>query len=293
VGTCTPTLPRCDSKSKYLLAFGFVVTDERALALLIEESGLANASVVIASCESEGAQVGWEPERPIYPASMIKLPIAAALALRCAAETLGWDDTVEVDPSNLTANDAPSPCVPGARLPLGLLMHEMLAASDNVATNVLIDVLGRDTIGPACAPLGLRSTAVRRKLSGSSPLVDDPAATGRNAHPAGDAARLLAAVANDAFAGARRIYDALRAQRWNDKLSQGLRSGDVFAHKTGDTSAVSHDGGILELAGGGRVIVVAYTELPSCPENDAKLAAFARALRPMLDRPPFSSRSNP
>jgi beta-lactamase class A len=159
----------------------------------------------------------------------------------------------------------------------------MLSASDNVATNVLIDVLGRETIAPACAPFGLRATAVRRKLSGSDPLIDDPAATGRNAHPAADAALLLRAIALEAVPAAGLIYDALRAQHWNDKLSRGLRDGDEFAHKTGETSQVSHDGGILKLPGGSRFILVVYTPLPSCPETDAKFAGFASAIRPYFD----------
>ncbi len=66
-------------------------------------------------------------------------------------------------------------------------------------------------------------------------------------------------------------------------MPRGLREGDRFAHKTGDTDEVSHDGGILTLANGRRFVLVVYTALPSSPEADARLAAFARALRPQLD----------
>ena len=214
---------------------------------------------------------------------MIKLPVALALAVRCSAGDLGWDDEVTIGAENLTANDAPSPCVAGASLSLAELNFEMISASDNVATNVLIDVLGRETIGQACTRFGLRDTAVRRKLSGST-LIDDPGATGRNTHPAGDAALILRAIALGTAPAADRLYAALRAQIWNDKLSRGLVAGDRFVHKTGDTSEVSHDGGILLLADGRRFVLVVYTALPSSPENDARFAAFARALRPYFDR---------
>ena len=72
---------------------------------------------------------------------------------------------------------------------------------------------------------------------------------------------------------------------WNTKLSAGLEPGDRFAHKTGDTDDSSHDGGILELARGGRYVIVAYSELASNDETDARFAAFMRRLRPMLDAP--------
>lgn len=252
------------------------------LAWLAREAGLVSPSIVLEPllALSEGAAL--DPERPTYPASMIKLPIGLALATRCASGDLDWNDHVTICAENVTANDAPSPCVEGAVLSLGELLFEMLSASDNVATNALIDVLGRETIGPACEAFGLRSTAVRRKLSGIT-LIDDPSATGRNAHPASDAALVLRAIALGTAPAADRLYGALRAQLWNDKISRGLRAGDRFVHKTGDTSEVSHDGGMLQLADGRRFILVVYSALPSCPQNDARFAAFARALRPYFD----------
>jgi len=48
----------------------------------------------------------------------------------------------------------------------------------------------RDRASADLAALGFRGTAVRRKLSGALPLISDPAATGRNTHPAAEAAAL-------------------------------------------------------------------------------------------------------
>jgi hypothetical protein len=82
------------------------------------------------------------------------------------------------------------------------------------------------------------------------------------------------------------VYDALLAQRWNDKLSRGWRPGDVFAHKTGETDEVSHDGGILTLPGGRRFVIVVYTEMGSSPAADGRLGEFAKRLRPLLESSP-------
>jgi len=217
---------------------------------------------------------------------MIKVPIAASLALRVAAGAAGLEDVVAVDASNMTTNDAPSVFQPGYRAKAGELMAAMLARSDNVATNVLIDFLGRERITSDCAALGLSATAVRRKLSGSPPLIDDPEATGRNAHPAADAASLFARIDAEAGGRMRDVMASLEAQFWNDKLSGGWAPGDRFAHKTGETDEVSHDGGILTLAGGRRFVVVVYTELPSGPDADARLQEFSRTLRPYLTEGP-------
>ncbi len=259
--------------------------EEGELAELSGQCGLTEASLVVEELDSWGAVVAsarLRADAPIYPASMIKLPIGMVLAALCEARAYAWSDDVLVERANLTSNDAPSPFVEGYVAPLGAFAHAMLARSDNVATNVLIDVLGRDTITRACGAFGLTGTNVARKLSGSLPLIDDPEATGRNSHPASDAAHLLRFLARDAAQRPNVVWDALSAQYWNGKLSLGLEPGDTFIHKTGDTDEVSHDGGILILPGGRRFVVVAYTPLPSGPQTDERFAAFMRALRPHL-----------
>jgi beta-lactamase class A len=214
---------------------------------------------------------------------MIKVPIAAALAVLWAGGTRRPDDRVRVEAAQMTANDAPSPFVAGYETTLREAAHAMIAASDNVATNVLIDALGRERITEICRrELGLPATAVRRKLSGSLPLIDDPAATGRNAHPAADAAALFEAIDRERTGRFAALYGALAAQIWNDKLAAALRPGDAFAHKTGDTDEVSHDGGLLTLADGRRFVLVVYTGLASTRESDARVAAFGRLLREAL-----------
>jgi beta-lactamase class A len=215
-----------------------------------------------------------EAARAFYPASMIKVPIAAALAVLCARGERSLENLVRVSPHDVTANDAPSPFVAGYEGTLGEAARAMLAASDNVATNVLIETLGRERITAVCrTEFALADTAVHRKLSGALPLIDDPP---------GDAAALFAAIDRERAGRCAWIYDALRAQIWNDKVPRGLRPGDVFAHKTGDTDEASHDGGLLELADGRRYVLVIYTALPSSPESDGRIAAFTRMLRDAL-----------
>ncbi len=216
------------------------------------------------------------------PASMMKVPLAAAVTKLWLDGIVHAEDRVTVSAANLTVNDAASPLAEGYSARLDELLHLMIARSDNVATNVLIDVVGRSRATAFAQSWGLKATAIRRKVSGSLPLIADPQATGRNAHSAGDAAALFALIAQNRIAGSDRLFAALAAQEWNEKLSPGLRKGDRFAHKTGDTDEVSHDGGILD-AGDSRFVLVVYTALPSSDEANARFARFMRLLRPHLD----------
>ncbi|HEY0797668.1 MAG TPA: serine hydrolase [Candidatus Baltobacteraceae bacterium] len=279
------TIARAAGECKYLLAYRGVLT-AKSLAHLVEQSELLQGSVVLCELNGPEREAAWtlayEPRRTLPAASMIKLPIAAALAARLDEGGLRSGDRYAVATENMTANDAASPLIPGYRAALEELGRLMLTRSDNVATNMLIDILGREAISAYASGLGLRDTVVRRKLSGSVPLIPDPGANGRNAHSAADCASLLEQIALGTVAGSGWLQETLAAQEWNEKLSPGLAPGDRFAHKTGDTDEVTHDGGILDTAQGRRYVLVVYTALASSPQNDARLTAFMRALRPHL-----------
>jgi beta-lactamase class A len=257
----------------------------QTLLRLAAEAHLGEVAICLAELASSGRRCAIEPEPTIYPASMIKTPLAVAAGAAVADGRIKWSDRIEVDARNMTPNDAPSPLISGARATLSELIDLMLSRSDNVATNVLIDVLERRRAGADLAALGFPATAIRRKLSGALPLIDDPGACGRNTHPAREACELFARIARGDVPGAAQIARALDAQYWNTKLSCGLEPTDRFAHKTGDTDEVSHDGGILTLASGERYAIAVYTQLGSDAETDRRFGLFMRALRPYLVRP--------
>jgi beta-lactamase class A len=251
------------------------------LGALAAASGLGAAQIHLRRLPG-GPMRQSDDGRWIYPASMIKLPLAVAAGAAIAGGRLAWTSPATVDRANLTANDVASPMVEGYATSVRELVTWMLQRSDNVATNVLFDVLDRDRATADLHALGFTDTFVRRKLSGSEPLIDDPAATGRNSFSAAQAADLLVALATDRLPEAPALRSILATSWWDVKLSRGLEPGDAFAHKTGDTDEVSHDGGILTLDGGGTWIVVAYTDRPSSDEQDACFGAFMRAVRPHL-----------
>ena len=254
------------------------------LGALAHHHGLEPGSLVVRPLDG-----AWEaavrPDVDLYPASMIKTPLAAAVLALAADGVLSIDERIEVTQANMTFNDAPSPLVPGYRARIDELCRLAISRSDNVATNVLFDVGGRERATRlARERFGLTGTAFYRKLSGSDPLIDDPGWDGEhsNAHPAGDAARLFEAIALDRVPYSDVLRGALARQYWNDKLSKGLRSGDAFAHKTGDTSDATHDGGILTTAPGRTYIVVVYTGLSSTDAHNARFGPFMKALRDLL-----------
>jgi beta-lactamase class A len=252
------------------------------LGRLAAEAGLTGARIQLRSLGPSGGAWAHDDGREIYPASLIKVPLAVATGFAIEAGRLQWDDAVTVHARNATFNDAPSPMVAGYRTTIEELVTLMLQRSDNVATNQLYDVLDRERATGDLRRLGFTKTAFRRKLTGRLPMIDDPAATGRNSFPPREAAELFVALACDGVPQAAVLRRVLATSWWDVKLSRGLEPGDAFAHKTGDTDEGSHDAGILTLAGGRRWVLVVYTELPSSDAHDERFGTFMRALRPRL-----------
>jgi beta-lactamase class A len=256
------------------------------LAETAARAGLSDVSLVLARLDRpDDARVAIEPDRYLYPASMLKTPLALAAYTLVHDRELRLSDSFEVAQANMTATDMDSPLVPGYRSPLHELIELMITRSDNVATNMLYDIVGRQRgTDIVQGRYGLRATAFYRKLSGSLPLIHDADWDGvhRNAHSAGDAARLFELIARDLVPFAFALRQTLARQRWKNKLAAGLLPGDQFAHKTGDTDEVTHDGGILDTADGASYVLVVYTGMESNDTHNAMFAPFMQTLRQYL-----------
>lgn len=261
-----------------------MLTDD-LLCRAAAQAGLQPAGMVVRRLDTPAVEVSVDPQAAYYPASMIKTPLAAAALALVEDGRLDLDRPYEVTPPNMTANDKPSPLVPGYAGPLRELIELMITRSDNVATNMLFDILGREQATEIVQRrFGLVQTAFYRKLSGSLPLIADPQWNGkqRNTHPPADAARLFELIARGQIPFASYLREVLERQEWNNKLSAGLQADDHFAHKTGDTDEVTHDGGILRTAQGAEYVIVVYTGMESTDAHNARFGALMKSLRPQL-----------
>ncbi|MGB7251693.1 MAG: serine hydrolase [Phormidesmis sp.] len=112
-------------------------------------------------------------ERLASAASLIKLPIAIALMHKVATEEIDLDSKLYVDPGNFTETAAGSQITVDKEYPLGKVMTYMINESNNIATNQLIDYLGRDYITQTLDEMGYVDTYAGRKLVGDSAIPAD------------------------------------------------------------------------------------------------------------------------
>jgi len=126
------------------------------------------------------------------------------------------------------------------------LMYSMITVSSNLATNVLIELVGAKNVTTTMRDLGAKKIEVLRG-------VEDQKAYDlglSNSTTAKDLLIIMRAIAiNEAGteADCKTMLDILKSQQFNDIIPYNLPKNVTVAHKTGSITGVHHDAGIVFL----------------------------------------------
>ena len=217
----------------------------------------------------------------VFPAaSLAKVPILVTLARQLAQSgTATWDTQIEVpETARVPSDGVLADLSPAFRPTIHDLAHLMITISDNTAANVLLDLVGMETVNATMRELGLRSTRLDRHF-----MDFEARKAGRdNWTTAADMVLLLGHIYLGHIPERERLLKILLRQ--NDyKILPAYWGEDVpFAHKTGGLEGVMHDAGILFHAPDDqRVLIVAAltAEQADLPLTQLTLARLGRALR--------------
>ena len=194
-----------------------------------------------------------------YSASTMKLPVAIALMRAVETAALDLDQPVAVHDEFASAvagerfgvrreeDDAPATWDHlGSTASLRWLAEQMITLSSNLATNLVLELVGVAAADQALADaVGAgRASVIRRGID------DRPGQRAgiSNVMTATDFAAVLVAVGNDTAASAGScavLRDLLAANEWNDQIPAGLPDGVRVEHKNGWDTGIRHDGGIV------------------------------------------------
>src|SRR4051812_39043673 len=162
-----------------------------------------------------------------------------------------------------------------------LALH-MIATSSNLATNLLLDLVGLDTVQRSLDELSVDGIDIRRG-------VEDERAfdLGINNRVTADGlTQLLRLVAEErAFSPelSREILEILHAQEFKNGIPARLPRAVRVAHKTGDISTVAHDAGVVYPPGRKPYVIAVLTEwAPDAVGRSATIAEVSHAVYEML-----------
>ncbi|MUK89666.1 serine hydrolase [Ornithinibacillus sp. L9] len=193
-------------------------------------------------------------DETFYAASIIKVPIMIAVFHAHEYEGLSLSETIK-----LRSEDIVGGCgvlqhlTPGIELSLHDLTTLMIIQSDNTATNMLIDVLGKEQIQQVMKDYGLNKSEFHHKLM-TVPVEKE----GSNCITAFEMTSLLKKIVTGkvvSFHACEKMIEVLMRQQITNGLPAKLPTpnpaiiGDakswMFAHKTGNVHQTRHEIGIF------------------------------------------------
>lgn len=150
------------------------------------------------------------------------------------------------------------------------LVQKMISASDNSATNALIDYCGGfDAINDYCANSGYADTHLGRYMLASS-VADD------NFTSVKDCALLLSRIYTGEVPSSNLILDAMFAQERRSKIPAGITDGSRVANKTGEISGVENDIAIIE--GTHKYVLCIMSDTGSSSSAVSEIVALTRQI---------------
>jgi beta-lactamase class A len=228
---------------------------DRALAELLNPP---TGVVALAATHVESGRTWRHNEHLRLPsASLIKLPILAAFWETVEAGRLdpGERVTVPAEALRVEGTGVLKALAPGLQPTWSDLATLMITVSDNVATNLIIDRLGKEAIQGWIDKAGLAETRIERRMMDRSAM---SAGRGNWTSAADMEAILLAIAAGTCVSGgaSREMRRVLEAQQIQDRLGRRVGEGVRVANKTGNFADVIHDAGIVSSPNGVLVVAV-------------------------------------
>ncbi|MEO5509372.1 MAG: serine hydrolase [Longimicrobiales bacterium] len=165
----------------------------------------------------------------------------------------------------------------GKMLTVQELAWHMITTSSNLATNLLLDIVGLEELQDTLHRLGLAGIELRRGVEDlkawEAGINNRVTATGLlDALRAIEEKRAITAAASD------HMLRILNAQEFNRGIPAGLPDSARVAHKTGEMSTAAHDAGIVYLKGHEPYVLVVMTEWPAQEgRRQDTIAAISRA----------------
>jgi beta-lactamase class A len=219
------------------------MTLEETIARLAGECG--GTVAVSAMHLPTGRRLEREAERSFPSASVIKVPIRAALHAEAVVGRLSWEERVELtEGAKVPGSGVLRELHAGLELTLEDLARLMIVVSDNTATNLLIDRIGTEVVNDLMVRLGYQATRLGRKMY-------DFAARDRgleNHCTAGEITDLLVRLERRELVSAdasEAMLAVMKRQAYVSKIPRLLPPETIVANKTGEITGVSHDAGII------------------------------------------------
>ncbi|WP_252504301.1 serine hydrolase [Sporosarcina sp. Marseille-Q4943] len=225
---------------------------------------------------NEVASFSLNGDKSVYAASLIKVPIMAAVFAVAEEGGLRLGDRLP-----LRRDDIVGGCgvlqfmTPGIELPIHDLVTLMIIQSDNTATNMLIDLIGMEKIQAVMTELGMDRSEIHHRL-----MIVQANRINSNEITPSDMNGLLTQIARGqcvSLHASEQMVRIMKQQQLSNGLIDSLPAKNTsivgaipeweFAGKTGNVEGIMHECGLLYVRG--RCMAVSVLS-KGCAEEEAR-----------------------
>lgn len=236
------------------------MTLEELRTILLQELAGCNGRASL-FLEIEGEMIEFNSNEVYQSASLIKLPILFEALRQMETGQLQKESQLPIEEGDKIGDTGVLQAMKVKQLPVVDLMSLMIIVSDNSATNLMIDLLGKDSINATLSRLGMSHSILQRKMLDFSAIQSGL----DNYTSAADIGLCLKEGVNGDLLNqdSKSIFHAfLLQQQFKEKLP--LYMDDTLlkiGNKTGELPGVEHDCGIIAYGENEAIIVVLIDEL--------------------------------
>ena len=209
-------------------------------------------------------------DRVFHAASTMKVPVMMELFRRVESGDVSLEDSLLVknefasivDGSHFSIEDDSDDVIYGrlgSYMSLRELNHSMITVSSNLATNLLIDHLGAESIQRHAESVGVKTMRVLRGVEDIKAFRQGLS----NTATANDLATLMLELLESSERGdesSLEMVKVLAEQKFNDLIPAGLPPDYTVAHKTGWITGIRHDAAIVYPPASPPYVLVVLTE---------------------------------
>lgn len=195
---------------------------------------------------SSGETASYNENTVVPSASLIKIPVMMEIMRQVKSKKLSLSDRISVEKDAKVPFSILTMLSGTNNFSLDDIMTLMIVQSDNTAANILMDVAGMENVNDYIESIGLKNTALQRKMMDFNAKIE-----GReNYTTASDMAALLEMLydgqAVDAESSSH-MLEIMKNQLDTGSMMYGLPYETTVAHKTGELEFIEHDAGIVYL----------------------------------------------
>lgn len=234
---------------------------ENKIENIVEESS-ANISVSFYDLDQgEGFSINGDDKAP--SASMIKLLIMLKALDECDKGKINLEDTIKLDDyEKVDGSGILKELSRDHKFSIRELLTLMIIVSDNTATNILIDLLGKEEINKIGHDLGLDKTNLERKMMDSHAKEKGL----DNFTSSNEILKLLKMIYEKEFVSedfSDFALDILLRQQERQRLQRYLPEDLKIASKSGDLDNLENDGGIFFTENKNYILVILVNQAES------------------------------